>query len=420
MSKILLVHPGTQHSFRVATALKESGLLFKFVTTVYNKDNSRLMKILMLFLDKNNAERASKRNCKALDDADVIQFCEWMGIISLILVRIDKSQKIYNLWNKWVYDRFQRKTVEYIKKNRNEIKAVIGYDTSSFILFDRLSKQTPEIIRITDNAHSSRYYLHDIYNKIENGEFYKTFENEGGGFLKSKKVAEYYKQELLKSQYHIVASTFSKKAAIYTGVLPEQIFMCPYGVDKKFFRPINKDFGGPLKVLFVGEVNQRKGIYQILLAAKEINRDDIKFNIVGRGGNICSYLYDEYKFYVEFLGHVSFDHLIELYSSSHIFVFPSLGEGYGLVILEALSAGIPVICSNNCVGQDIIKNGHNGFVIDAGDSNALMHKILWFDNHREELSIMSEHAVNSVKHVTWPAYNHQLVTVLSEIIDKKD
>ena len=417
MSKILLVHPGTQHSFRVATALKESGLLFKFVTTVYNKEDSRLMKILMLFLDKNNVERASKRNCKALVDADVVQFCEWMGIISLVLVRIDKSQKIYNLWNKWTYDRFQRETVKYIKKNRSEIKAVIGYDTASYILFDKLSKQTQEIVRITDNAHSSRYYLHDIYNKIENGEFYKTFENEGGGFLKSKKVAEFYKEELLKSQYHIVASTFSKNAAIYSGVSPEQIFMCPYGVDKKFTRTLNKDFTGPLKVLFVGEVNQRKGIYQILQSAKEINREDVEFNIVGRGGNVCSHLYEEYKPYVEFLGHVSFDHLIELYATSHIFVFPSLGEGYGLVILEALSAGLPVICSHNCVGPDVVKDGINGFVIDAGDKDALIDKILWFDNHREELAVMSENSVTSVKNLTWKKYNHHLVKILSEIID---
>ncbi len=390
-------------------------MLFKFVTTVYNKDDSRLMKFLMIFLDRNNIERAKRRNCKALVDSDVIQFCEWMGVISLFLVRIDKTQIIYNLWNKWTYDRFQRKTVRYIVKNRTEIKAVIGYDTASFILFDRLAKLTPEIIRITDNAHSSRYYLHDVYNKVDSGKFYKTFENEGGGFLKYKKVAEFYKEELLKSQYHIVASTFSKNAAIYSGISPENIFMCPYGVDKKFFRLFDKNNAGPLKVLFVGEVNQRKGIYQILMAAKEINREDIKFNIVGRGGNVCSHLYEEYKPYVEFWGHVSFDQLIELYSTSHVFVFPSLGEGYGLVILEALSAGLPVICSNNCVGSDIVKDGANGFVIEAGDKDALIDKIEWFDEHREELSEMSKNAVSSVENISWDGYNKCLIKILREI-----
>lgn len=417
MKKILLVHPGTQHSFRVATALKESGMLFKFVTTVYNKDNSKLMKLLMLFLNRNNIERAKKRNCKSLDDSDVVQYSEWMGLISLILVRIDKSQIIYNLWNKWTNDSFQRKTVKYIKSNRSLIKAVIGYDTASFILFDKLAKQMPEIIRITDNAHSSRYYLHDVYNKIDSGKFKKTYINEGGGFLKSQKIALYYKEELLKSQYHIVASTFSRNAAIYTGISPEKIYTCPYGVDKKLSRPIDKDNKGPLKVLFVGEVNQRKGIYQILLSAQEINREHIKFNIVGRGGNVCSHLYEEYKSYVKFWGHVSFDQLIELYSSNHIFVFPSLGEGYGLVILEALSAGLPVICSHNCVGSDVVNNFYNGFVIDAGDKDALTEKIIWFDKHRSEMSEMSKNAVSSVENISWDGYNKCLIEILKKIVD---
>jgi len=420
MNEILFAHPGTQVAFRTVTALKEAGMLNKFVTTVYDKDNSFLMRITKLFISGDNLERAKRRKVKALDDNDVIQFCEWMGLISLILVRIDKSQKIYNIWAKWTYDRYQRKTVEYIKKNRSKIKAVIGYDTSSFILFDELAKQCPEIIRITDNAHSSRYYLHDIYNAIDSGKFYKTFENEGGGYLKSKKVANFYKEELLKAQYHFVASTFSKNAAVYTGVSPDKIYTFPYGVDPKFSKSLNKNYNGALNVLFVGEVNQRKGIYQILLAAKQINRSDINFNIVGRGSQVCASFYDEYKPYVNILGHVSFEELLNLYATSHIFVFPTMGEGFGLVILEALSAGLPVICSNNCVGEDIIKNEMNGFVIDAGNEKQLIEKILWFDAHRTELEKMSENSTLSVKELTWSNYNKNLINIINEIIEKHD
>ena len=418
MKKILLVHPGTQHSFRVATALKEAGMLYKFVTTVYDKEDSLLMKFTKLFISGDNLNRAQRRKCKALNDEDVVQFCEWMGIISLILVRLDKKQNVYNFWMKWTNDRFQNKTLNFIKKNRDKISAVIGYDTASFILFDELSKQCPEIIRITDNAHSSRYYLHDVYKKIESGKFYKTYENEGGGFLKSKKVAAFYRDELLKSEYHIVASTFSKMAAIYSGIAENKIFTIPYGVDSKYSLSSTKVYTCNLNVLFVGEVNQRKGILQVLLAAKNINRSDIVFNMVGRGSDKYASLYDEFQPYVNILGHVSFEKLIDLYNTSHIFVFPTLGEGFGLVILEALSAGLPVICSNNCAGEDVVKNGFNGFVINAGDEAELIEKILWFDNHRKELEEMSKNSIKSVKDYTWTAYNNNLIKVIQEITKK--
>ena len=61
--KIIVAHPGRQHSFRVAKALKDTGLLYKYATTVYNKDSSLLMRFVKLFLGKNNYARAQRRKC---------------------------------------------------------------------------------------------------------------------------------------------------------------------------------------------------------------------------------------------------------------------------------------------------------------------------------------------------------------------
>lgn len=66
--KIIVAHPGRQHSFRVAKTLKESGMLYKYATTVYNKDNSLFMRFVKLFLSKDNLERARKRKCPSLLD----------------------------------------------------------------------------------------------------------------------------------------------------------------------------------------------------------------------------------------------------------------------------------------------------------------------------------------------------------------
>jgi glycosyltransferase involved in cell wall biosynthesis len=412
MVRVLIAHPCTQHSFRVAAAFKRAGMLYKYVTTVYDKRNSFWMLIVKKVINSNNLARANRRRSEVLDDNDIIQFCELQGLLTLAILRLDKKLLFYHWWNKKVYERFQKKLAQYIIQNRGNIDIVISYDMSSDILFDILKRETPDILRIMDHAHPSRYYLHDVYKNIVSGNFKVSYEKEGGGFLKDKKRAEIYRNEILKADYHIVASTFSKQAAIYSGVSQDKIAVCPYGVDKKDFHINNRKFDGKLNVLFVGAVNQRKGIYQLLTVAKEINSPDVIFNIVGRGRDYCGYLYDPYDPYVNFHGHVSYEQLIKFYTTSHIFVFPTLGEGYGLVLLEALSAGLPLIVTPNCAGRDIVIDEFNGYVVDAGDIIGLKEKILWFKEHSSELQQMSVNAINSVKDMTWEKYEECLISII--------
>ena len=87
--KVIVAHPGRQHSFRVAKALKDGGMLYKYATTVYNKESSILMRIIKLFLNKDNYDRAQRRKCNDLKDDDVVQFCEIDGLLLLALQRID-------------------------------------------------------------------------------------------------------------------------------------------------------------------------------------------------------------------------------------------------------------------------------------------------------------------------------------------
>lgn len=412
--KILVAHPGRQHSFRVVTALQHNGMLDSYVTTVYDKDSSLLMRITKKFIRGDELKRAEKRKCPDVADENVIQFCEFGGLFFLLLLRIDKKQVKMRKFNHDLSIRFQKKLAKYIIKNN--IKYVISYDTNSSVLFDILKKKAPEVIRIIDDAHPCRNYLYKIYNdRLESsGPFVKTYE--ACGYLLDKDNADSYGTEAKKADIHIVASTFSKQAALYNGIPEDHIVVAPYGVDNKAFHPWEKDYHHGLKVLFVGEINQRKGIYQILEAAKELHQYGVEFNLIGTGKDLAPELYAPYEKYVNFLGRVSFEKLQEMYGTSHIFVFPSMGEGFGLVIPEALSSGLPVIASKNCSGPDVIQDGYNGFVIDAGSTEQLIEKIRWFMDHIERIPLMQENAILSVKNMTWTKYEETLVTQLIEKI----
>lgn len=414
--KIIVAHPGRQHSFRVAKALKESGLLYKYATTVYNKDSSLLMRFVKLFLGRDNYARAQRRKCPSLTDDDVIQFCELEGLLLLALIRLDKTKIISKWFDRFISKKFQRKLAKYIIQNK--VDAVISYDTNSMVLFSILKEKAPNVIRIMDNAHPNRHYLYHSYHEHWDcvGPFEPTLT--ACGYLTDPIWAARFGEEIQLADYHIVASSYSQKALEYDRVDSKRIFKIPYGVDSNRFLESNRSYEQcHLNVLFLGDVNQRKGIRQLLDAARDINSSEIIFNIVGSGTNHCAYLYEPYKQYVHFWGFVSFDELLSQLKNNHVFVFPTMGEGFGLVLLEAMAAGVVPITTRNCGGADIVEDGINGFLVEVGDTQALVEKILWCKAHPADLRTMSTKAVETARQYTWERYEAGIVNAVLDVTE---
>lgn len=415
--KVIVAHPGRQHSFRVAKALKDGGMLYKYATTVYNKESSILMRILKSFLNKDNYDRAQRRKCNDLKDDDVVQFCEIDGLLLLALQRIDFTRYFSVKYNEYISRKFQRKLAKYIIYNNAD--AVISYDTNSTILFQILKEKAPHVKLIMDNAHPNRHYLYHSYHEHWDsvGDFYRTLE--ACGYLTNEGRSEKFGLEAKLADYHIVASSYSTKALEYENIPLDNIYRVPYGVDKNKFLDSQRVYDGKtINVLFVGEVNQRKGIKQLLDAAKDINMPNVVFNIVGAGREYCKDLYEPYKKYVNFLGRVPFEELLNQFQTSHIFVFPTMGEGFGLVLLEAMAAGLPVITTANCGGSDIVTEGEDGFLISVGDVKALKEHIMWFLHNPKEAEEMSKHAVAKAKQYTWTAYEDGIRKCINDILSK--
>lgn len=413
--KVIVAHPGRQHSFRVAKAMKDAGMLYKYATTVYNKESSVLMTILKLFLNKDNYDRAQRRKCANLEDDDVVQFCEIDGLLLLALQRVDFTRYFSGKYSGYISRKFQRKLAKYIIKN--DVDAVISYDTNSAVLFHILKEKAPHVKLIMDNAHPNRHFLYHSYheNWVCVGDFQRTLE--ACGYLIDEKGSEKFGKEVKLADYHIVASSYSTKALEYENISLDNIYRIPYGVDKnKFLEPKRVYDGKHLNVLFVGEVNQRKGIRQVLEAAKCINSKEVVFNIVGTGREYCADLYEPYKQYVNFMGRVPFEELLNQLQTSHVFIFPTMGEGFGLVLLEAMAAGLPVITTANCGGADIVKEGVNGFLVNVGDTSNLVDKIRWFKEFPSKNSSMGKNAVETAKQYTWERYEKNIVNCVSDIL----
>ena len=408
--RILLGHPGRQHSYRLATALKKAGLLDKYMTTVYyGKNQKSLTRWVTNLLKGDIRDRASGRVCQALDDEDVVKFGEALGLMTLAAYRIDPSGRLPRLFESLTSWYFQVRVANYAI--RNKVDAVIMYDCNARHCFRILARRAPEITRIIDNAHPARNYLYEVYQQHmhASGVFALTLERQP--YLFDRSMAAVYGREARLAQYHIVASKFSRDSVRFNGFTDEEILLVPYGVDSGTFKPHARP-GNTLNVLFVGEINQRKGIAQILEAAVQMSGQEVSFELVGGGQEFHRHLYDPFRQYVSFRGRISFAELIEAFGRADVFVFPSIGEGFGLVVLEALSAGLPVISSTNCVGADVIADFVNGFVIPAGDTQALVERIEWLAQHPDELARMGKAAEQTAREFTWERYEQAIADLL--------
>lgn len=158
---------------------------------------------------------------------------------------------------------------------------------------------------------------------------------------------------------------------------------------------INED---ELLIISVGELNANKNHQLVINALSRINNKNIKYILCGQGElenelrDLSSRLGVESQ--VQFLGFR--DDIAELMKISNIFAFPSLREGLSLSLMEAMSSGLPVVCSNIRGNMDLIENGKGGFLSksnDVEDFKAQILKLLL----QEDISEYGEFNKNRIK-----------------------
>lgn len=418
--KVIVAHPERQHSFKLASALKKEGMLCKYVTTVYNKRDSLIMRFTKLFLSQENLQRANNRINPDLSEDDVIQYCELLGLIQIALYRFDKSRRIYNWWHKNTSRRFGKKVARLaIKENAD---AVILYDANALTCFKYLKEKAPHIKRIMDTSAANRLFMKSVYEKdmLLCPEFAKRLKKERD-FLWRGNYCDLLNEELSVTQYFLSPSEFVKKSLMYSGIKEEQIKICPYGANfnvNLFDNSALYASGDILHAVYVGNVTEMKGIYYLLEAILRIPKEKIKLTVVGAFENKDG-LFDKYLDRVVFTGRVTHDKVQEILMESDIFVFPSLGEGMSLSILEAMACGLPCIVSENSGLEEAIIEGKNGFIIGIQDISIIVEKFKWFIDNKSKIRTMREASINTAKKYSWSKYDENVKRIIKDIIGKR-
>jgi len=233
----------------------------------------------------------------------------------------------------------------------------------------------------------------------------------------------------LKRAHHLIAISESTKKDIRKVInVDKRITTIVLGADDDIFFPANKDMINMVKlkygingkyILSVCTIEPRKNIHTLLKAFSLLHKNtDYKLVLTGKIGWINKSLFENIEQYgiknkVIFTGYVPQEDLAPLYSGADLFVYPSIYEGFGLPILEAMKCGCPVITSTFSSMPEVV--GDAGITINTTDVELLARTIdeVLIDNELKKL--LSEKGLKRSKMFSWDIGAKQLMNVVNEI-----
>ena len=380
---------GKLHAFALAEQLEKNKQLDAFYTTYAYQKNTFFRKYVKRI------------------DKEIIPVNKIHTNIPLAFPIKLMNDKVYiwnNIYDKWVAGKIAK----------SNSKVFIGWSGMSLHSIRTAKKKG---IKTIVERGSSHILFQDRILKEE----YKKF---GIDFSVHPVVIEKELREYEEADYISVPSYFVKNSFIEYGVNENKIYMNPYGAGG-FFKPnkekeinANKKF----TIVYLGTLSVRKGLIYLFEALKnlQIPEDSYEVLFVGKVDEILKPQINSFsKNNWKFLGHVNFYELQPILAVCDVAVHPSLEEGLSMGIPQMMSCGVPVIATTNTGGENIIKNGENGFIVPIRDGIAINENITYLFNNRRALEIMKVKAIDSVNTgFTWDDYGNRYAEFINSIVLK--
>ncbi len=236
------------------------------------------------------------------------------------------------------------------------------------------------------------------------------------------------------SKARIVVSEHMKGEFIrHYGNAAKSLIVIPNGVDLKIFTPANQPLyrdrirqkhgisHSDLVLMFAGGDWERKGVPYIIEALARLSTFDIKLLIIGSGNE---------KYYLKFARHKRVEkqtifithrtNIKEYYAAIDIFVFPTRYEPFGLVIVEAMASGLPVITSRVAGAADFMNDGVDCLLLNnPSDINELAAKIELLLSNAELRKTMGERARKTAEKLSWDRVAEKTLEVYNSILKRE-
>jgi len=217
------------------------------------------------------------------------------------------------------------------------------------------------------------------------------------------------------ADYVVVPSAYTYRSFVEERFPAEKLVQVPLGVDLKEAPVDLPPKPSRFTVLMVGTDPVRKGAYYLLRAWKLLRIPDA--TLVIRSGIPRAARELAAGPNVECIPPVSRKELLALYRRATVFCFPSVDDGFGLVVLEAMAHGLPVIVTPHVGAADVVRSGVDGFIVPIRDPEALAERIEFFYRNRDAVETLGRNARERAQAYSWDRYGEAILANYMAALD---
>lgn len=212
-------------------------------------------------------------------------------------------------------------------------------------------------------------------------------------------------EEYALADFHCAPSGLVRDFLLARGVAHDRVWTIPHGADvgdRIFTRAGNASPPPVFRVLYAGEMRLHNGMRTLLDALKAAQSAHWQMDFIGERFGETDHDFGAYRGVtpLTFHGRLSDEHTARAMRDSSVLVLPSLTEGFGLAVTQALNCGCPCIVSDGAGAHEWILQRENGSVFPAGDSAALAEELKWWERN----------PARATANFTWVGHAHALIS----------
>jgi glycosyltransferase involved in cell wall biosynthesis len=215
------------------------------------------------------------------------------------------------------------------------------------------------------------------------------------------------RQEWALADVVIVNSSFTRETYAHAGLDISKVRVIPLGAPPVDEKGKMQNEASPLQILWVGTFSVRKGAHYLLSAWRRVAGKNIALEIFG-ANEMPARLTDNLPGTIKISSTVPRSILFERYKAADVLVFPTLCDGFGMVISEAFAHGLPVITTPRAGAVELVRHGENGLIVPPADSTALAEALEWCLTHRNGLQSMRGAALETARRWQWDDFRRAL------------
>jgi glycosyltransferase involved in cell wall biosynthesis len=225
----------------------------------------------------------------------------------------------------------------------------------------------------------------------------------------------------------VVLSSFAYHTFIAEGLPADKLCILPLGARVQFFRPRREIIearcrrivaGEPLRVLYVGAVSFQKGMWDLRRVISELDKERFRFCAVGAVLPEVKNMVPEINQVAELVGKRPEQELPEWYARGDLFIFPTIQDGFAVVLSQANASALPILTTTNCSGPDMIREAKTGWVLPIRSPEAFVERLRWCDSHREELAAMVWRTYSEFRPRDWSEVAIDFEKIVTDVRNK--